>query len=128
MTRTVEDAALMMSVISRPDSRDWTALPPSDLPWDDIGRSAPDVRGLRVGLMLDAGCGMPVDREVARTVADAARRRRGAVARSSSRSSPFLTDELLGDLDTFWRVRSWKDYRRCAGGPEPACCRSSAGG
>ena len=59
MTRTVEDAALMMSVLSRPDSRDWTALPPSDLPWDDIGPSTPDVGGLRVGLMLDAGCGMP---------------------------------------------------------------------
>src|SRR6185437_3664492 len=41
MTRTVEDAALMMSVLSRPDSRDWTALPPSDLPWDDIALSTP---------------------------------------------------------------------------------------
>ena len=28
MTRTVEDAALMLTVISRPDIRDWTALPP----------------------------------------------------------------------------------------------------
>ena len=27
MTRTVEDAALMLTVISRPDIRDWTALP-----------------------------------------------------------------------------------------------------
>jgi aspartyl-tRNA(Asn)/glutamyl-tRNA(Gln) amidotransferase subunit A len=28
MTRTVEDAALMMEVLSLPDSRDWSALPP----------------------------------------------------------------------------------------------------
>lgn len=109
MTRTVEDVALMMSVLSRPDSRDWTALPPSDLPWDDIGRSTPDVRGLHVGLLLDAGCGMPVDSEVAEAVADAARafEEAGAVVEPLA---PFLTDELLRDLDTFWRVRSWKDF------------------
>ena len=28
MTRTVEDAALMLAVVSRPDARDWHALPP----------------------------------------------------------------------------------------------------
>ena len=27
---------------------------------------------------------------------------------------PFLTDELLDDLDTFWRVRSWNDFRALA--------------
>ena len=113
MTRTVEDAALMMSVLSRPDSRDWTALPPSDLPWDDIGPSTPDVGGLRVGLMLDAGCGMPVDPEVAEAVAHAAQAfaEGGAVVEPLA---PFLTDELLGDLDTFWRVRSWKDFQALA--------------
>ncbi|MFI5073689.1 MAG: amidase [Actinomycetales bacterium] len=110
LTRTVEDAALMMSVLSRPDSRDWTALPPSDLPWDAIGPAATDVGGLRVGLMLDAGCGMPVDPEVAEAVADAAQAfaEAGAVVEPLA---PFLTDELLGDLDTFWRVRSWKDFQ-----------------
>ena len=109
MTRTVEDAALMMSVISRPDSRDWTALPPSDLPWSEVAPPAPNVRGLRVGLMLDAGCGMPVDPEVVRLVAEAAGifEAAGAVVEPLA---PFLTDELLHDLDTFWRVRSWKDF------------------
>jgi aspartyl-tRNA(Asn)/glutamyl-tRNA(Gln) amidotransferase subunit A len=110
MTRTVEDAALMMSVLSRPDSRDWTALPPSDLPWDDIGRATVDVRGWRIGLMLDAGCGMPVDPEVAEAVADAARvfEEAGAVVEPLA---PFLRDDLLRDLDTFWRVRSWRDFQ-----------------
>ncbi len=111
MTRTVADAALLMAVISRPDTRDWTALPPADLPWHDLGGAAPDVRGLRVGLLLDAGCGMPVDGEVARTVTDAARivEDAGGVVEPLS---PFLTDELLHDLDTFWRVRSYNDYRQ----------------
>jgi aspartyl-tRNA(Asn)/glutamyl-tRNA(Gln) amidotransferase subunit A len=113
MTRTVEDAALMMSVISRPDSRDWTALPPSDLAWGEVGQSVPDIRGLRVGLILDAGCGMPVDQEVARIVADAAGafETAGAVVEPLA---PFLTDDLLHDLDTFWRVRSWNDFQNLA--------------
>jgi aspartyl-tRNA(Asn)/glutamyl-tRNA(Gln) amidotransferase subunit A len=111
MTRTVADAALLMAVISRPDARDWTALPPADLPWHDLGGAAPDVRGLRVGLLVDAGCGMPVDGEVARTITDVARivEDAGGVVEPLS---PFLTDELLHDLDTFWRVRSYNDYRQ----------------
>ena len=41
----------MMSVLSRPDSRDWTALPPSDLPWDAIG---PSTRRRRAAGRTDA--------------------------------------------------------------------------
>ncbi len=113
MTRTVADAAMLMSVISRPDGRDWTALPPEDLPWEEIGSADPQISGLRVGLLLDAGCGMPVDDEVARAVTDAARivEDAGGVVEPLA---PFLTDELLHDLDTFWRVRSWNDYQRLA--------------
>ena len=36
LTRTVADAALMMSVLSRPDWRDATSLPPQDLPWTEL--------------------------------------------------------------------------------------------
>ena len=64
--------------------------------------------------MLDAGCGMPVDREVAHIVADAAQAF-GAAGAVVEPLEPFLTDELLDDLDTFWRVRSWNDFR----GPRP---------
>ena len=59
MTRTVADAALLMQVISRPDARDWTSLPPRG-PRLVGARRAP-VTGLRVGVHLDAGCGAPVD-------------------------------------------------------------------
>jgi aspartyl-tRNA(Asn)/glutamyl-tRNA(Gln) amidotransferase subunit A len=111
MTRTVEDAALLMSVISRPDARDWTALPPADLPWHDIGPASSDVTSLRVGLMLDAGCGMPVDPEVTAVVAGAARLFEDAGARVEP-LGPFLTEELLHDIDTFWRVRSSNDFQR----------------
>src|SRR3954467_5515501 len=33
MTRSVEDAALMMSVLSKPDARDGMCLPPNDIDW-----------------------------------------------------------------------------------------------
>ena len=61
MTRTVEDTALLMRVLSRPDARDTMSLPYQDIAWEKLER---DVRGLRIGLHLDAGWGLPVDPEV----------------------------------------------------------------
>ncbi|MDF2810548.1 MAG: amidase, partial [Microvirga sp.] len=61
MTRTVADTALFMSVLSLPDARDTMSLPPSDIPWLDLER---DVKGLRIGLWLDAGIGSQAEPEV----------------------------------------------------------------
>src|SRR5262249_8624315 len=52
MTRNVDDAALMMSVLSRPDRRDGMSLPPDSINWRALEKSP---RKLRVGLMLDPG-------------------------------------------------------------------------
>ncbi|WP_299112207.1 amidase, partial [uncultured Bradyrhizobium sp.] len=54
MTRTVDDAALMMSVLSRPDRRDGMSLPADSINWRSHDKSP---RKLRIGLMLDAGVG-----------------------------------------------------------------------
>ena len=51
MTRTVDDAALMMSVLSKPDRRDGMSLPAHDINWKALDKSP---RKLRLGLMLDA--------------------------------------------------------------------------
>src|ERR1700754_1723643 len=51
MTRTVDDAALMMSVLSKPDRRDGMSLPAHDINWKALEKSP---RKLRLGLMLDA--------------------------------------------------------------------------
>ncbi|MFM6848098.1 MAG: amidase, partial [Terrabacter sp.] len=104
MTRSARDAALLLSVISRPDARDWTSLPPTDL-----GAVLPpeplDVRSLRVGLHLDAGCGLPRNSEVRSAVETAARVFADAGAEVAP-LEPFMTPRMLRDLDEFWRVRS----------------------
>lgn len=108
LTRTARDAALLLSVISRPDPRDWTSLPP-----EDLGAVLPPeprgVRGLRVGLHLDAGCGLPLEPEVRGAVeAAAAVFADGGAAVEAI--EPFMTPRMLHDLDEFWRVRSLADF------------------
>jgi len=48
MTRTVQDAALLLHVIAGPDRRDSTCVA-ADVP-DYVGACRPDVRGLRIGV------------------------------------------------------------------------------
>ena len=57
MTRTVDDAALMMSVLSKPDRRDGMSLPPHEINWKALEKSP---RKLRIGLMLRSEHGKPV--------------------------------------------------------------------
>ncbi|MBP8272498.1 MAG: amidase [Sphaerotilus sp.] len=106
MTRTVADAALMMRVLSQPDWRDATSLPAQDIAWD-----APelDPRGLRIGLQLDAGWGMPLDPQVSAVIESAARcfEAAGAIVEPMS---AFMTREMADGMDRFWRMRSWLDF------------------
>src|SRR5437899_6391631 len=61
MTRTVDDCALMLSVIAKPDRRDGTSLPAEPLNWKTLEKSP---RKLRIGLMLDPGVGEPLEKPV----------------------------------------------------------------
>lgn len=108
MARTVADTALLMSVLSLPDDRDWTALPAADIDWT-AGPLEP--RGLRVGLYLEAGCGDPPEPVVVAAVEQVAHvfDRAGATVEPVD---PFLRPELLADLEQFWKVRSWNDLQQ----------------
>jgi aspartyl-tRNA(Asn)/glutamyl-tRNA(Gln) amidotransferase subunit A len=105
MTRTVEDAALLMGVLAQPDERDTMSLPPQSIAWSKLER---DVKGLRIGLQLDAGWGLPVEPEVAAAVTAAARafEAAGAVVETIA---PFSTRAMAEGMDDFWRMRSWLD-------------------
>ena len=108
MTRTVADAALMMQVLSRPDPRDSMSLPPQPIAWDDWDGTISHLRGIRIGLLMDAGCGLNVDPEVrdavlrAATLLDDA----GAIVEPME---PFLTRQMLDGMDYAWRMRSHLD-------------------
>lgn len=114
LARTVDDVARAMAVIAAPDpaGRDYTqsgcalewAAALSD-PRED------DVAGLRVGLQLDAGCGVPTDPQVAAIVADVGE----VLARGGAHVEPIgplISGEHLRLLDLFLRARSWLDLTR----------------
>ncbi len=105
MARTVGDIALMMSVLSRPDVRDATRLPFQDIAWQRLDR---DIKGLKIGLLMDAGWGLPVDPQVQAAVEAAARsfEAEGAIV---ERVPPFMTRAMADGIDDFWRMRCWID-------------------
>ena len=110
MTRTVQDAALMMQVLSQPDARDSMSLPYQPIAWGEYDQGVQRLRGLRLGLLLDAGCGLPVEAEVRAAVEHAARLFEQAGAQVSL-MQPFMTQAMLDGMDHFWRMRSYTDLQ-----------------
>ena len=108
MTRTVDDTALMMSVLSLPDGRDGMSLPPETIDWRNLAISP---KGLRIGLMLDLGFGLPLDPEVREVAINAARAFEKAGAVVTDVASVMSGETLIG-LDAFWRARSWGDISK----------------
>jgi len=106
MTRNVEDAALMMSVLSRPDRRDGMSLPPDNINWKALEKSP---RKLRLGLMLDLGVGQSLEQPVRDVAVKAAKafEQAGAVV---TEVDGILTREMLDGLDNFWRTRMWDEF------------------
>jgi aspartyl-tRNA(Asn)/glutamyl-tRNA(Gln) amidotransferase subunit A len=103
MTRTVADAALLMQTLSRPDWRDATSLPPQDIAWTDL---TIDLSGLKIGLLLDAGWGLPLDDDIRSAVQHAA----GLFEKAGATVEPlpaFTTREMADGINLFWRMRSW---------------------
>lgn len=112
ITRTARDAATFMRVLSGFDRRDYTALPDSEIRWEEVTRSATAWHpgGARIALHLDAGCGRPTGPGVLAAVEACASLLEKAGAEVVP-IEPFMDQELLDALDLFWRVRSWVDYR-----------------
>lgn len=112
MTRTVRDAAWLMSVLARPDARDATSLPPADIDWLrlQLPKGQGGLRGLRLGLQLDAGWGQPVTPEV-RAAVEAAALAFEAAGATVLPLAPFCTRAMADGMDRFWRTRSYLDMQ-----------------
>ena len=111
MTRTVADSALMMQVLSAPDVRDPMSLPAQDIAWGTVAATTPAfLQGKRIGLQLDAGCGLPLQPEVKAAIERAAQLLEAAGAHIIP-MQPFMTPAMLDGMDHFWRMRSFTDMK-----------------
>jgi aspartyl-tRNA(Asn)/glutamyl-tRNA(Gln) amidotransferase subunit A len=108
ITRSVDDAARMMTVLAQPDDRDTMSLPPQLLDW--LAACGDDARGLRIGLWLDAGWGLPVEAEIRDAVETCARALEQAGA-TVEPVAPFCTRGMADGMDHFWRMRSWLEVQ-----------------
>jgi aspartyl-tRNA(Asn)/glutamyl-tRNA(Gln) amidotransferase subunit A len=94
-----------MATLSLPDIRDFASLKYEKLNW--AVEPAP-LKGLKVGLLLEAGCGALPTPEVKAAVERAGRDFEAAGAHVEP-LEPFFTQDMLDGLDRFWRTRSLID-------------------
>lgn len=110
MTRTVEDGALLMNVISRPDARDYASLPPDGRDHARGLRSL-SLEGLRVGVITAMQAGLPADPAIVRAVKAAAK----SLAAEGAIITPvegYLTHAMLDGICRFFEARSYGDVAR----------------
>jgi aspartyl-tRNA(Asn)/glutamyl-tRNA(Gln) amidotransferase subunit A len=101
-TMSVTDAALMLNVLQRPDARDWTSLPPTDV--DHLAGLEDGIAGLRVAWSPTLGYA-DVHPEVAAAVATAAQELAGAGAIVEAVDPGF--DDPLEITTGLWFTGAW---------------------
>jgi aspartyl-tRNA(Asn)/glutamyl-tRNA(Gln) amidotransferase subunit A len=108
MTRAVEDSALLMNALARPDPRDFMGLPEAKTGYTEA-LDGLDPRKLRIGFLPDMRCGLAVHPEVRAAAEAAARVLEQAGARVEEIPS-FLTPEMLDGTARFFEARSHNDF------------------
>jgi Asp-tRNA(Asn)/Glu-tRNA(Gln) amidotransferase A subunit family amidase len=111
MTRVVADAALLMTVLSKPDARDYMALPYQAIDWPSglAGDTQQSLKDRKLGLVLDIGAGLKPQPAVRAAIeaAAAAFADAGAVIEPVA---PFLTSDILVGLDGFFQARLLAEF------------------
>jgi aspartyl-tRNA(Asn)/glutamyl-tRNA(Gln) amidotransferase subunit A len=113
MTRNVGDAALLMSVLVRPDARDFMSLPFQEGGFDELLPIEP--KRLRIGFLPDMGVGLAVRPEIRAAAEAAATALAGAGCHVESIRS-FLTEEMLDGVCRFFEARSYNDLMQLGAG------------
>lgn len=106
MARTVEDMALLMSTISRPDARDFAALAYQPVAYE--GTLDRDFTGTRIGFLKSIGFGPEPDPQVVDCVADSLRHLEAAGCVVEEIESPFGSDDASLAED-FYRLRPFSE-------------------
>jgi aspartyl-tRNA(Asn)/glutamyl-tRNA(Gln) amidotransferase subunit A len=111
MTRTVQDAALLMNVLSRPDARDFMSLPAEKIDFTGLDQLEP--KRLRIGLLADMGVGLAVHSQV-RAACEAAAAALGGAGCAVQPLRSFLTEAMLDGMCRFFEARSYNDLMQLA--------------
>ena len=111
MGRSVADIAAMLTVLARPDPRDCWSLPPRPIAYEDDLQA--DVRGLRVGLLLDMGFGPRPDPDIAAVVRRAGEVLAGAGADLADIPPPFDRDAYQA-IDQVLQIRGYAEIQAFA--------------
>ncbi|RGE20329.1 amidase [Leucobacter sp. wl10] len=106
LTRSAADAIRLMSIIARPDPRDYLTRAYREMEWSTEPLSP---SGMRVALQLDAGSGLTVEPGTRAAVERAAARFAEAGA-TVVPLEPFVPVAVLDGLVDFWRSRSFADF------------------
>src|SRR3954466_2366594 len=107
MARTVEDAALALEVLARPDARDFMSLPPEARDFLG-GLDSLEPKQVRIGFIAEMGAGVPVHPEV-RSAVHAAAAALAAAGCTVEALCSFLSEEMLDGVCRFFEARSYND-------------------
>jgi aspartyl-tRNA(Asn)/glutamyl-tRNA(Gln) amidotransferase subunit A len=112
MTRTVGDAALLMTALTRPDARDYMALPHQEIDWQGVlaGGAESDLKSKKLGLLLDIGIGLAPQPAVQAAITAAARAFEHAGA-AVELVEPFLNAEIANGVDGFFQARLLAEFQ-----------------
>ena len=112
MTRSVEDAALLMDVLTRPDPRDFMSLPYEKIDYA-AGLAPLEPRGLRIGVLTDMRVGLPVHP----AACAAARAAAGALEKAGAvveEMPTFLAPGVFDGVCRFLEARSFSELAQLA--------------
>jgi amidase len=110
ITATVADAALMLCVMSGPDDRDPTSLPPAAFDMVAAADARADLEGRRIAVTIDFGGVVPIDPEVAALTRRSAAtfERLGAYVEEIAFDASDLT-EIIAGTRSFGMVARYAD-------------------
>ena len=111
MTRTVEDAGLKLAALAGPDDRDPTSLPAAPCDYAEAARTPASMAGMRLAWCPDLGGLVPVESEVVRIAAAAARAftALGAIVEEDAFDASDLR-EVIGGTRAFAMIARYADH------------------
>lgn len=124
LARTVNDAAAMMDIICRPDTRDFTCLPYKQL--DMLANVERVPLKPRIRVITSLGFGVPPDTQVVNALMRAAARFEANGAIVESPSTPVFSPHDLAMAERFYRARTYAELAQAPVARQPLAAQMFA--